>query len=238
MNTDENGYRIFEKPYSQSIDYLLLGDGVIAGWAYPNQDTLEYQINELLVYDTSHMKVLNLAVPGYGTIQQYLQLENFLNMTDYNIKNVVLLFNSDNDFFNNSQIMYGLPFFKDNKFNFAEKKYLNFFNEYFTFFYTYRFLQNIKSFILESVFNRNQVLKTFEYNQDTINNTKQILDMMKNILTEKNINFYIIILGNNCKYIEGYCLKDKSSIKIDTNEIGHFDINSLKKLSQVIMDLK
>ncbi|WP_298636690.1 hypothetical protein [uncultured Thiobacillus sp.] len=69
---NEDGYADYS--YEQHPNLVILGDGLIAGLELPQNQRLAAQLSRL-----TGLGVANLAVTGYGTCQQYLQLEEYLN---------------------------------------------------------------------------------------------------------------------------------------------------------------
>lgn len=75
-------------------EIAILGDGVIAGLELPTQDRMANQLSRLI----DGAGVINLSVTGYGTIQQALLLEEWLESEKIKPKAVFLVFNLSNDF--------------------------------------------------------------------------------------------------------------------------------------------
>jgi hypothetical protein len=76
-------------------DILILGDGVIAGIEQVRHKRLAY-----LVGRCTGKTVVNLSVPGYGTVQQLIGLIRWLQRS-VPPKHVVLVYNTTNDYFDN-----------------------------------------------------------------------------------------------------------------------------------------
>jgi hypothetical protein len=89
---DKDG--IADKAGIGAVEIAILGDGVIAGLELPSQDRIANQISKKL----DGKSVLNIGVTGYGTIQQALLLEEWLQQGKIKPKVVFLVFNLANDF--------------------------------------------------------------------------------------------------------------------------------------------
>jgi hypothetical protein len=73
VTTNSAGYRDDEESLDNP-DLLILGDSFAFGWGVEDGETAEKRLEGLL----PGLRILNMAVPGYGTLHHYLQLENFL----------------------------------------------------------------------------------------------------------------------------------------------------------------
>ncbi len=102
VQTNSRGYCDDESSLTNP-DFLILGDSFSAGWGVEGAERVCSRFEKI-----SNKKVLNLAVPGYNTIQEALLIEQefpFLNAEDP----VVLLMVHDNDLVDNSTPLYS-PF--------------------------------------------------------------------------------------------------------------------------------
>ncbi|WP_301102381.1 hypothetical protein [Propionivibrio sp.] len=85
---------IADRAGNKDAEIAILGDGVIAGLELPPQDRIANQLSRL----NDGVGVINLSVTGYGTIQQALLLEEWLESGKIKPKAVFLVFNLANDF--------------------------------------------------------------------------------------------------------------------------------------------
>lgn len=90
---DEQG--VLDRDDSKQGDIVLLGDGVIAGLELAPENRLATQLSRR----TGH-SVVNLSVPGYGTVQQWLTLRRFIELNSAP-KHVFILYNLTNDYYDN-----------------------------------------------------------------------------------------------------------------------------------------
>jgi len=79
------------------VKTLILGDGVIAGIEHRPEQQLAH-----LLGSCTGKSTVNLAVPGYGTVQQLIALEQWIKNNDAPEK-VLLVYNTTNDYFDNIQ---------------------------------------------------------------------------------------------------------------------------------------
>ncbi len=79
------------------VDVVILGDGVVAGLEARPQDRLAH-----LVGSFAGVATANLSVPGYGTVQQLISLEKWIEKHGAP-KKVFLVYNVSNDYFDNVQ---------------------------------------------------------------------------------------------------------------------------------------
>lgn len=93
VDFDEKG--IADKRQGQNGVTYILGDGLVAGLELPPVDRLAFRLSEL-----SGHTVFNLAVTGYGAIQQERILRRYLQQGQVPGQ-VVLILNVDNDLIDN-----------------------------------------------------------------------------------------------------------------------------------------
>lgn len=93
VDFDEKG--IADKRQGQNGVTYILGDGLVAGLELPPAERLAFRLSKL-----SGHTVLNLAVTGYGAIQQERMLRRYLQQGEVP-EQVVLILNMDNDLIDN-----------------------------------------------------------------------------------------------------------------------------------------
>ncbi|MBW8051153.1 MAG: SGNH/GDSL hydrolase family protein [Cytophagales bacterium] len=85
-------------------DVLILGDSFGFGWGVNKNETCESFMEKI-----GNLKVLNMSVSGYSTVQEFLLLKKFANRNNIKGKIVIFLF-FENDLDNNLQGYHFLPF--------------------------------------------------------------------------------------------------------------------------------
>lgn len=100
VKTDDDGYRLGALG---GIDYskrlvLLCGDSYVFGWGVSTDETLASNLDEL-VYDASAgtMRVVNLGIGGYGTLQYYFWLVRFFKTHRYDNVAALVVVHAQND---------------------------------------------------------------------------------------------------------------------------------------------
>ena len=88
---------IFDRYGKEQTEIVLLGDGVITGLEQEPEDRLAY-----LIGSCTGKTTVNLAVPGYGTVQQLIALDHWIKKNGPP-EMVFLVYNSTNDYFDNVQ---------------------------------------------------------------------------------------------------------------------------------------
>ena len=79
---------------SGKTNILVVGDSQAWGWGVQNNEVFSERMMQL----DSKLNVYNIAVPGYGTDQEYLGLRRFLNYPDNRRMDYVVIQFSANDF--------------------------------------------------------------------------------------------------------------------------------------------
>lgn len=92
-----DGFRkIDSSPADASKNLYLLGDSFAWGWGVKNGNT----IGDLISQEYKDCAVKNFALPGYGTLQQYLVFERFIR-PNLKSSDAVIIFHYGNDFDDN-----------------------------------------------------------------------------------------------------------------------------------------
>lgn len=88
-------YGILDHFGSGRAEVLILGDGVTAGMELPTAKRLASR-----VHGGTQLKTLNLSVPGYGTIQQWLAMRSWIDANGAP-DHVFIVYNFTSDYFDN-----------------------------------------------------------------------------------------------------------------------------------------
>lgn len=88
-------YGILDHVGRGQAEVLILGDGFVAGLELPAAERLATR-----VYNSSKLKTLNLSVPGYGTVQQWLAMRRWITENGPP-DHVFIVYNFANDYFDN-----------------------------------------------------------------------------------------------------------------------------------------
>ena len=95
VSIDSDG--ILDRYGQEKPEIVLLGDGVIAGLEQEPENRLAYLIGACTGKTT-----INLAVPGYGTVQQLIALDQWIKKNGPP-ETIFLVYNTTNDYFDNIQ---------------------------------------------------------------------------------------------------------------------------------------
>ncbi|WP_323595677.1 hypothetical protein [Aliarcobacter butzleri] len=230
LSFNNKGERIFHDiGYTEKLNLIILGDGLISGWAYPENKSLEYYLNNN--FGIKDMSVLNLSVPGYGTIQQYLQISS---LEKYNFRKLVIIVNLENNFQKNKTIYElkesELPYINQEKdILLPNKEYIKSYHRLFTKLSIYKLLQDFKNSFIKTSVSKKQTT-------DMIENTKFLCELIKQKANEKNIDLKIIGVSrfeeNKIDNLDHFILLDK----IYYNEIDHLTEEGLFLLSKKIWE--
>jgi len=99
ITTNENGFRSFGNPESDSARMLVIGDSFTHAMEVSDDQTFFHLLGEELGFE-----IFGIGVGGYGTLQEYMLLDQWI---DHIKPDVILLQFSTNDFINNH---YGMEF--------------------------------------------------------------------------------------------------------------------------------
>ena len=100
IHSDDDGYRLGRLG---QIDYgkeltILCGDSYVFGWGVPTEETMASYLDECVDrVSGGSRRVVNLGVGGYGTLQYYFRLANFLKAHDSSRISTVIIIHSPND---------------------------------------------------------------------------------------------------------------------------------------------
>lgn len=112
---DALGFRNRVPPFvAGKKNVLLLGDSYGWGWGVEDNEMASY----LLSQNGSPYNVYNLSIPGYGTDQEFLTLQRFLQQHNNRVYSDVVLLFYFNDFENNGtdvSYLYPKPVFRFNE---------------------------------------------------------------------------------------------------------------------------
>jgi hypothetical protein len=103
VHYNSQGYRDAERSLNKPKDViriLVLGDSFMEGYSVNIQDSLPYLLEEFLNNEGKRVEILNMGVGGYGTLQEYLVLEEVGKGYDPDI--VIVGFYVGNDLANNN----------------------------------------------------------------------------------------------------------------------------------------
>ncbi len=228
LSFNDKGERIFNDiDYIEKLNLIILGDGLISGWAFPFNKTLEYYINSQ--FGSKEQSVINLSVPGYSTIQQYLQISS---LEKYNFKKLIIIVNLENNFQKN-QTIYNfkeleLPSINQEKdIILPNKEYIKSYHIYFTKLSIYKLLQDFKNSFIKTSVSKKQTT-------DMIENTKFLCELIKQKANQKNIDLKIIGVSrfeeNKIDNLDYFILLDE----IYYDKIGHLTQDGLLLLSERI----
>jgi GDSL-like Lipase/Acylhydrolase family len=97
--TDEFGHRLGARGPIKKDDALILlvGDSFTFGWGVSTSETFASFLDENLAEAHPHVRVVNLGVPGYGTLAFADKLELALSRYKHHRILAVLVFHADND---------------------------------------------------------------------------------------------------------------------------------------------
>ncbi|MFX4210342.1 hypothetical protein ACOL28_09100 [Aliarcobacter butzleri] len=213
--------------YTEKLNLIILGDGLISGWAFPFNKTLEYYINSQ--FGSKEQSVINLSVPGYSTIQQYLQISS---LEKYNFRKLVIIVNLENNFQKNKTIYElkesELPYINQEKdILLPNKEYIKSYHRLFTKLSIYKLLQDFKNSFIKTSVSKKQTT-------DMIENTKFLCELIKQKANQKNIDLKIIGVSrfeeNKIDNLDYFILLDE----IYYDKIGHLTQDGLLLLSERI----
>jgi len=88
---------VLDRNISGRAEVVLLGDGVVAGMELAPEKRLARQLGSITGYS-----VVNLSVPGYGTVQQWLTLRRWI-LKNGKPEHAFIVYNLANDYFDNVQ---------------------------------------------------------------------------------------------------------------------------------------
>ena len=215
--------------YTEKLNLIILGDGLISGWTFPFNKTLEYYINSQ--FGSKEQSVINLSVPGYSTIQQYLQISS---LEKYNFRKLVIIVNLENNFQKNKTIYElkesELPYINQEKdILLPNKEYIKSYHRLFTKLSIYKLLQDFKNNFIKTNISKKQTT-------DMIENTKYLCSLIKQKCNEKNIDLKIIGVSrfeeNKIDNLDYFILLDE----IYYDKIGHLTEEGLFLLSERIWE--
>ena len=106
IKTDADGYRLGalgETDYSKDL-VLMVGDSYVFSWGVSTDETMPSYLDEALYAPTNgRVRVVNLGIGGYGTLQNFLRLRQFFeNHPDARVA-AIFVFHSPNDAVDNVQ---------------------------------------------------------------------------------------------------------------------------------------
>jgi hypothetical protein len=100
VKTDADGYRLGalgEIDYSKRL-IVLCGDSYVFGWGVSTNETMASNLDELVdAASAGTMRVVNLGVGGYGTLQYYFWLMRFLKTHQFLNLAALIVVHAEND---------------------------------------------------------------------------------------------------------------------------------------------
>jgi len=99
IRTDEHGYRLGPRGPVDFDDNLVLfiGDSFVFGWGVSDDETFAARFDELLETKDESYRVVNLGVPGYGTLEMAERLDEFLETFGVEHVRAIFAFHHFND---------------------------------------------------------------------------------------------------------------------------------------------